>query len=301
MKRSSQRPGLSVKSRAKLKRAGVIAMALLAFGLMAYAQVIRPNQLAHAYEYRLSEAALKLESCFTDLTTTTKLQIFSAPDIELRDKRQDLKTIRDNITLCRAELKYFNQESQSLRGLRFSGYTTEYRTANTNQQQALEVVGQSSDVLSQYDQLAAFLDQYFASLEAYVTSTGQLNGAGNTAALASQTHQFAEQGAELHRQAARIRTLNAGAGFETVIQPTAAMLDKAADGFDYLAVGYARGDDYTVTTGFEMIEAADREYNAVVINLPFEKLQASYTVKQVAALPGKLVDLHQAQQHAHSD
>lgn len=297
MSKRSKRPGLSAKSRAKLKRASIVTLALLAFGLLMYAQIVRPDQLASSYTVRLNSASDQLESCFSDLTATSKLKIFGAPDIPLQAKRQDLKAIHQAVEQCESQLKQFNVDSQTLQGLRLSGYTAGYRAAVINQNQALAVVGESSDVLSQYKRLASFLDEYFASLEAFVDYTEQLNQTGNnTSTLYSQGYQLAEQGKSLHQQAARVRALNPSAGFEGIIQPTAAMLDEAANGFDNLGAGYARGNDNLINTGFKQIESAQATYSGSVINLPFEQLQNSYTIKQVAALPNKIVNLRQSQQ-----
>lgn len=292
-----KRTGKKRPTSAKLKRAGIIMIAGLAFGLLTYGQIVRPNQHAAAYERQLDASASRLQACFERLVVTEKLRIFYAPDIPIEAKRQDIAAIKASIRDCGEELKRFNSGSQTLRRLSFSGYTAHYRAAQADQQHALNVTGQSSDVLVQYERLAEFLDQYYASLELFVSATAELNQVGDTSLLAGQASQFGEQGSELHRQAAQLRSLTPAAGFGEVIEPTAVMLDQAADGFDYLSTGYANNNDADITLGFGLIESAVASYNSSVMNLPFNALQDNYAIKQVAGLPDKVKDLHQNHTH----
>ncbi len=279
------------KHGANLKRAGIIAAVLLGVGLLVFAQVIRPNQHADVYEKRLSNAAAQLQDCFGALANTNNFRIFYAPDIELALKQQNVRDIQAAIRKCSAELGRFNTEAQTLPRLQLSGYSGNYRAAWTDKHKSLQVAGQSNDVLMQYGRLVDFLGQYFARLTPFVTYTSELNQISDTSLLAGRVAELEEQGNDLRRQAARVRALKPSVGFEPVIQPTAAMLDQAADGFELLASGHRQRNDGSVAQGFQEIESAVADYNSTVQNLPFSLLQTNYTVQQVAALPGKIESL----------
>jgi hypothetical protein len=221
-----------------------------------------------------------------------KLKLFEAPDVTMEQKHQSIVTIKATIHKCATELQHFNTAAQSLQELQFSGYTSHYRSAKAIKDHSLNTGGQSNDVLAQYSQLANFLEDYFTALTPFVDDTTALNQLnGDTNQLYYRVDELGEQGNDLHTRAAAIRQLKPLTGFESIIQPTALMLDHAADGFDNLAYGYRTGNDIVITYGFHAVEGAVADYDGTVNNLPFESLQTSYIIKQVTALPVKFNDL----------
>src|SRR5690242_14995949 len=87
----------------KVKRAAIWLAVFLAVALLAYAEVIRPNQDAKTYTTRLDSSSKPLEKCFEDLTKTTELKSFYAPDVALEVKQQDMSAILKQISACREE------------------------------------------------------------------------------------------------------------------------------------------------------------------------------------------------------
>ncbi len=281
--------------KAHLKRATVVFVALLAFSLLAYAEIIRPNQHARAYDSRLSVAADDLHNCFLQLADNENSAIFYAPDIPLAQKQDNIKTIQQSIRRCNGELQRFYYDAQTLQSLYLSGYTADYRQSRTTKDHALNVAGQSNDVLRQYDQMATFLGEYYQGLEQFIEYTDKLNQTADLSSLQNQVPQLRQQAAELRAQATDMRKLKPTPGFEPMVGPTAAMLDQAASGFDLLASGYSRQNDTTITAGFTAIESAVATYNASVQQMSFDLLVKAYITKQVAALPGKVEDLSRAE------
>lgn len=281
--------------KAHIRRAAVIFVALLAFSLLAYAEVIRPNQHAKAYDSRLQAAANDLHACFLKLADTESLAIFYAPDIPLSQKQANIESVRQSVKQCSGELQRFYYDAQTLQGLYLSGYTGNYKKSQTTKEHALNVAGQSNDVLKQYGQMASFLSSYYEGLEMFTTYTDELNKMVDLSSLQNQTPKLRQQAAELRAQATDIRQLKPAAGFETMIAPTADMIDQAASGFESLANGYSRQNDMTIANGFESIETAVATYNATVQQMSFELLVQAYTTKQVAALPSKVEDLSRAE------
>jgi hypothetical protein len=285
-KLTTQSPRLS----ATYKRAIVIMCAVLVLLLVGYAEIIRPNQDANAYIAHLDTNSKPLEKCFEDLSKTTELKVYYAPDISLEQKRQDTATILKQITTCRAELKTFNTKSHDLVNLHLSGYTNSYQQAKTYQRQAYDVVGQSNDVLDQYAQLATFLSSYYDHLIAFKTYSQELQDNKyylGTAQLATMQ----QQADDLRERSAQIRELDAPAEFSTTKTSTADMFTNAAVAFDNVIKGYRYGNDYTVALGYDELDKANADYDGSVINLPFEQLIKSYIPQQVNQLPSKVSNL----------
>ncbi len=278
----------------RLRRIGIVLLTIAAFSLLAYAQIVRPNQHARNYDIQLGEASERLQSCFLKLADNEDLKLFGAPDISIRQKQQDVRTVQGNLRQCSRELQIFNLHAQKLQKLYLSGYTEEYRRALLTEQHAMNIAGQSSDVLEQYGQLSNFLQQYFASLLPFTTYFDELNRLPDVSVLSGRIPQLRQQAGDLHAQAQNVRTSKPFPGFETMIQPTATMLTKAGDGYDLLADGYATGNDRTIDLGFKMVESAVADYNGSVGQLSFDLLIKSYTVKQAAALPAKIEDLRRS-------
>jgi hypothetical protein len=289
MKRSS--PGTPRTARqAKLKRVSFFVCVLFLIALIAYAEVIRPNQDAKSYTIRLETASKPLEKCFEKLAETTALKIYYAPDIPLETKKQDVATIDKEIATCRKELSSFESSSQKLMQLHFAGYTPVYRDAKVNQRQAVEVIGQSTDVLNQYSNMATFLKAYFGHVEVFSTYTAELAN-GNDFFGSDRIQQLATQAKDLRNRATQLRQLSSPPEFNGTKEATAVILNATANGFENLVVGYSRGNDFTVNSGNTQIDEAVASYDSTVINMPFEQLNKSYIPKQVVQLPSKIQNL----------
>jgi hypothetical protein len=239
----------------------------------------------------MSQSASQIQNCFNQLADTSKLKLFEAPDVTLDQKRQSTATIETVARKCANNLQQYNTQAQQLQSLYLSGYTSHYRSAHVIKEHALDIAGQSNDALAQYQQLASFLDDYFKQLTPFVAYTDDLSNLVDTNVLYGSIKQLNSQGNDLHARATAIRNLKPATGFEGIIQPTALMLDNAADGFDNLALGYSLGSDPIITNGFHSIEKATADYDSNVKNLPFASLQNSYIIKQVNGLPVKYNDL----------
>lgn len=279
----------------KVMRITIAVWAILIIGLLIFAEVVRPNQDASGYTTRLNDASKPLEACFTKLSETTQLPIYYAPDVVLKDKQTDIATIRKQIAACRQQLASFNASAHKLMDFRFAGYTTSYKAAKVNQRQAYDVVGQSTDVMDQYDRLASFLSAYYDHISAFQDYTASLSKLNTYYITNSNGKALASQADDLRARADDIRKLDAPAEFETTKQATADMFTKAATGFDNVAYGYTNAADYYTTIGFSQVDAATKSFDSTIVNMPFEQLIASYVPKQVQQLPGKVVDLLAAQ------
>lgn len=275
---------------AKYKRAIVAICAVLILVLLAYAEILRPNQDANAYVKHLDSTSKPLQRCFEDLSETTQLKIYYAPDIALEQKRQDTATILKQIDTCRADLKDFNAESHDLINLHLSGYTSPYRQAKVYQRQAFDIVGQSNDVLDQYTKMATFLSGYYDHIIAFKTYTQELESNKYYIGDAQLTT-MQQQADDLRHRATQIRELDAPAEFSTTKTDTAAMFTTAATGLDNIVKGSRNGNGYTTEAGYQSINKANADYDSRVINMPFEQLIKSYIPKQVNQLPAKVENL----------
>ncbi len=284
-----KRPHLTARQASKLKRTVVVATILIALALLVFAEVVRPNQEAKTYTSRLDTASKPLQSCFDDLAKTTELNIYYAPDTALITRQQDARTITNEINICRTELATFEAAAQQLSGQQLAGYTNTYRTAKVNQRQAIDVAGQSRDVLNQYARLADFLTAYYKHIEAfssYMTATNE-----STFFDTARLQAMSAQADDMRVRADQIRALQSPPEFNDTKTTTAAMFTTAASGFDNLVGGYNFGNDSTVNLGYRQIDEAQTSYDSTVINLPFEQLTRSYIPQQVMQLPVKIENL----------
>jgi hypothetical protein len=161
----------SWKSRLRVlrsRRALIVVTAVLMVALLVFAEIIRPDQDARAYTARLQASSRPLQACFEKLADTTQSDIFYAPDIAIKDRQADAATISKQVAICQKELAHFNAVAGELLNLHFSGYTQTYHQAKVNQRQAYDVIGQSSDVLDQYGDLAAMLTSYYAHIKVFL-------------------------------------------------------------------------------------------------------------------------------------
>ena len=279
----------------RLVRTGVVLWAIALLGLLIFAEVIRPNQDARAYTQRLKTASKPLEQCFDKLAATTELQLYYAPDIPLAIKQSDLTTIRRQINDCRQELTDFSSSARTLMDLRFAGYTQTYRDAKVNQKQAYDVIGQSTDVMNQYDKFAAFLATYFTHIETYLGYTQALSELDTAVVTAANSRALASQAADLRARADAILKLDAPAEFDSTKQQTAKLFSDTATGIETVGRGYANYADFITSSGFEQVDAATKLYDSTIANAPFEQITASYIPKQVVQLPVKVENLLAAQ------
>ena len=275
---------------ATYKRASIAVCALLVIALVAYAEVIRPNQDASNYIAMLDRSSDPLESCFTDLAKTTQLGIYYAPDVPLEDKRQDTATILQQINTCQKELATFENKSHGLATLHLSGYTPQYREAKVFQRQASDITGQSNDVMDQYALMATFLSKYYDHIIAYTTYSEELRTNSRYMGSAQLTT-LNQQAADLRQRAGQIRTLDAPQEFNDTKQQTADMFDNTATGFENIIQGYHTGNTTLINSGYDRVDAATAIYDSTIVNLPFNQLTKSYIPKQVNQLPGKVRNL----------
>ena len=291
--RASLKPTHSKKAKHYL----MITAVVLALGLIIFAEVIRPNQDARAYTGRLDTASKPLNQCFEKLAATTELDIYYAPDVSLDTKQKNITTIKSQIAACREELASFDAQAHRLLTLHFAGFTQTYRDAQVNQRQAYDVIGQSRDVLNQYYELADFLDQYYNHIAAFMTYFANLQkiennyGTPNTATVKI----LSQQAGDLHKRAGLIRGLKVTPGFELTKTATADMFEPLATGFDNAVKGYTNYSDYYTNLGLGQVDKAVADYDAKVINMPFDQLKTSYIPKQVQQLPIKIQNLLAAQ------
>lgn len=271
--------------------ADTVILSILAVILLGYSQIFLPNHYASNYEARMIVASNKMQDCAADLSDTAKQPLFSAPDVSLEQKHESIDLIQSTVKRCNDSLQEFNRQAQSLQQLKFSGYTPHYRSSQTVKSHGLDIAGQSSDVLNQYLQLASFLGAYLDQLTPFVEYTAALNEMSDTNQLYNQVDELASRGNEIHQRAAALRKLKPVHGFENIIQPTALMLDEAANGFDNLAIGYQTRNDAIINVGFEDIEKAVAQYDKSIKNMPFDGLQTSYIAKQATGLSVKFNDL----------
>jgi hypothetical protein len=274
----------------KVKRATLAVCIFLSVVLLAYAEIIRPDQDAKAYATNLGTASKPLEKCFEQLAKTTESQLFYAPDISLDTKQQDVTSILSKIKECRTHLSSFETASHHLLGLHLAGYTKSYRQAKIYQRQAFDVIGQSDDVMDQYELTATFLSQYYAHIAAYTSYIDSLQN-DSTYFSSTRIQSLSQQAADLRERANSVRSLQSPQEFTTTRQATADMLSMAADGLDGVAKGYLYANDYAVSNGYAQIDKASNTYYSSVINLPFDQLIKSYIPKQVDQLPVKIDNL----------
>jgi hypothetical protein len=285
------------KTTKKTKRISLVAGIVLLVALLAFAEVIRPDQDARAYTARLQSASQPLGACFQKLANTTQLDVYYAPDIPIKEKQDNIRTINNQINSCRTQLASFNKQSQDLLNLHFAGYTQTYHQAKVNQRQAYDVIGQSEDVLNQYADMANFLDQYYGHIGAFLSYFDNLQTVEKSGAYTSNANiaVLTSQASDLHKRAADIRGMPANVSFDPTKPATADMFDAMAAGFDNVVRGYSGYGDYTRNLGFQQVDAAVATYDTTVVNLPFDQLNASYVPKQVQQLPVKVKNLLAAQ------
>ncbi len=293
--KSSQK--VSKKSSQKSKRLTKILIVGLLIGLVVFAEIVRPNQDAAAYTGRLRTASKPLEICFQKLADTTELDIYYAPDIALKDKQKDVKTINAQIDRCRSQLASFDKQAHDLLNLHFAGYTQPYREARVNQRQAYDVIGQSGDVLNQYNELAVYLNDYYNHIEAFLSYFNNLQSIESSRSYPTRATigVLAGQANDLHGRALVIRNLKTPPSFDSTRLQTADMFDAMAAGFDQTVKGYTSYNDYYQNLGFKQVDMAVATYDKTVINLPFQQLKVSYVPKQVQQLPVKVRNLLAAQ------
>ena len=289
----------SFKSRLRAlgsRRAIMVMIILLMVGLLVFAEIIRPDQDARSYSKDLQAATQPLEKCFEKLANTTTLDIYYAPDIAIQDRQKDAATISKQVAACRQELNHFNEVTGQLLSLHLAGYTQTYHQAKVYQRQAMDIIGQSSDVLNQYGDLADMLSQYYAHIKVFLDDFAYLQSVEQYAYPTNgMISQLAGQAKDLHQRAADIRGLKTTSNFDQMRLATADMFDRYATGFDYVVQGYANYNDATKKLGFDMIDLAVSDYDSTVIVLPFKQLQSSYIPKQVQQLPVKVRNLLAAQ------
>lgn len=285
-----KKPHLPRPQRGQYKRAAIVVSILLVALLLAYAEIIRPNQDAKTYVRQLDTSSEPLQQCFEELADTTQLSLYYAPDVTLDSKRGDAATILKQINSCRSELNSFDGQAHQLVNLHFAGYTAAYRQAKVYQRQAFDIIGQSKDVMNQYAELANFLSKYYDHIIAFSTYTSELQNNRYYLGTAQLTT-LEQQASDLHERATQIRSMEAPQEFAGTKLDTAEMLANAASGLDNVAEGYRFGNDYLITTGYEQVDQALNTYDSHVINLPFQQLTKSYIPKQVSQLPGKVENL----------
>jgi len=268
----------------------MLALAVSALGLLAYAQLFRPDHIAKRYDRQLAAAAAPLQQCFGRLAGTQRLKIYETPDLTIDDKRRQLSTIRQILGDCGTRLEAFNTTALDLTQLRFSGYTDAYRAAIAHQRHALDVSGQSRDVLLQHSRTVAYLDEHLTVLPPFLEYTTAVNSVANVSVLAGRAPQLAAQSDQLHGIAERARTAKPAAGMENLAQPTAAMFNQAADGLSYLANGYRLADDGRIDIGFQLLEGAVETYDQSVASMSFDLFVVAPSNAQILELPDKLDD-----------
>jgi hypothetical protein len=262
----------------------------VAIALLAYSQIIRPNQDAQNYTTHLSASSKPLQKCFEQLADTTGSKLFYAPDIPIDTKLQDTTMIQAKIKECRYKLDEFDIAAHHLAGLHLAGYTNEYRQSKIYQRQAYDIVGQSTDVLDQYNKTASFLGQYFNHIAAFNTYITSLQKDGSYFGSARLTA-MEQQADDLRARATTIRGLDAPQEYNKTKQVTADMLVMTADGLDLVVRGYRQGLDTSVTAGYKKIDTATASYDSTIVNMPFDQLIKSYIPKQVMQLPAKIDNL----------
>lgn len=272
----------------------MLVLACSAFGLLTYAQLVRPNMLAASYNDRLAAAAGDLQHCFRQLAATQNQKLYETPDLAIDDKRQQLDTIRRTLGACGRSLESFTAAAQSLPQLRFSGYTDTYQAAVAHQRHALDIAGQSRDVLRQHGRTVAYMDEHLTVLPPFLEYTTAVNSLPDLTVLAGRTPQLAAQAVQLHGIADRASQATPAAGMENLAQPTAAMFDQAADGLDYLASGYRLADDGRIAVGFGLLEGAVATYDNSVAAMSFDLFLSAPSNAQVSELPDKLADFMHA-------
>jgi hypothetical protein len=274
----------------KSRRVTLWVVTIMAIVLLAYAEVIRPNQDAQSYTKRLDSASQPLDKCFDKLAETTQLKTYGAPDISLAVKQQDMATILQQITTCREELKKFDHSAQQLLSLRLAGYTATYRQAKVDQRQAYDVIGQSNDVLNQYRDLATFLQTYYGHITSFKNYTDAMSG-DVTYYDTSRVREIRSQAADLRKRADEVAKLKSPAEFNATKASTGDMFRSAATGLENFADGYSTANDYLTSLGYSQIDQAVRQYDSTVINMPFDQLTKSYIPQQVVGLPAKVENL----------
>jgi hypothetical protein len=273
----------------KIQRLIFILALLVALSLVVFLEVVRPNQDARSYTHRLDVASKPLAKCFDNLADTTGLKVFYAPDVSYADKAANTATILRQISDCRDEIKTFDQASHQLLVLRFAGYTQTYREAIVNQRQAFDVIGQSNDVLEQYQAMATFLSDYYKHIDSFRSYTSQLGGIHYFGT--AELKKLSDEADDLRARSVKLQQLSAPAEFEPTKNTTSTMFAKAADGLDQIVDGYTYGNDYMATNGFASVDQAVSDYDSNVMNLPFDQLTNSYIPKQVMQLPDKVKNL----------
>ncbi len=296
---SAQKPAKNPvkKSFRRTKKVSVIAGIVVLVALIIFAEIIRPDQDARSYTNRLQSATQPLNDCFEKLSDTTSLDIYYAPDIALKEKQSDVKSVADQVAACRTQLASFDKQAHDLLNLHFAGYTQTYHQAKVNQRQAYDVIGQSQDVLNQYADLADFLNTYYSHIEAYLSYFNNLQtiekSYGNPTKATVAV--LAGQASDLHKRATQIRAMPDNISFNDIKQPTADMFDAMGTGFDNVVKGYTNYSDYYRNIGDKQVDAAVANYDSTIIDLPFSRLQSSYVPKQVQQLPVKVKNLLAAQ------
>ncbi len=287
-------PEIKRKRRNLRKTAGrtlLVVWALLLVTGIVYAEIIRPNTAANDYSKRLNAEAGRTEKCFESLTKTTELDIFYAPDVKLDTKQKNIASIRQQINSCRQQVASFESVTKSLPTMRFAGYTPTFKEAKVTQRQALDVVGQSNDVMNQYDRMAAFLSSYYTTVDTFLKYTEQLSTLNTGIVTAANAKVLEDQATELETMAKDMRTMDAPNEFSDTKTLTADMFDKAATGFKDVRYGYVNYADAYTTRGFNQVDEALKSYDSTIVNSPFDKLTSSYIPKQVMQLPNKIDDL----------
>lgn len=264
---------------------------ILLFLCLILVEVIVPNHLAQSYIKGLDTSSKKVQLCFISINDTTSLDVYYSADAPVKDKQQNVRTIHQRIQECRNQLDMFNNQTASLPGIHLSGYTRQYHEASVRQKHAYDLIGQSRDVLNQYQQLADFLQAYLDAVAPFADYVGQFNSVSDVSIYADKTDQLQAWGKTLHAKVEALQRLPTPAGYEQLTPATAEMLSNAAYGFEYFASGLRSYNIDTQNYGISLVEKGATQNRDTVEPMLPKALKRSYVVQQVHELTGKIDNL----------
>ncbi|HVS58596.1 MAG TPA: hypothetical protein VHD60_02530 [Candidatus Saccharimonadales bacterium] len=253
----------------------------------AYIFAVRPNDEANRYNQQLTDSAVILHATLTSLSRTIQLNIFNTPDGTLTSRLHDLDSITRSITATRSQLARFETQANDLHTMAHLPIFNSYHNAQISQQNARDIVSQTSDALDQYQKLANFLRQYYTLDNTFTTITGKINAVSNLDSLIPDYSQVYADSQTLDDLATSVRKLAAPAAYVSLVSTATSVYQQAAQGLHALANGLSLNNDATKNSGIAMVEQATAQHDDKLIDIPFNDVQNSYVLTQISELPDK--------------
>ncbi|QQS20005.1 hypothetical protein IPL85_00895 [Candidatus Saccharibacteria bacterium] len=267
-----------------------VSVVLLAYVVIAQTILI-PRAISMQYDHHLKPAFKLLSAKFNAVSASSGLPAYNDPYTDGQAARKELLATQKLIAETEVSLLNYQQQADKLPGSPLATHSESYKKAEVIRTRAKYVMLQSSEVLSGYKELTAYLLDVNTARTVLKNSATDINDLTDLTRLAGQGDVIAKRATQLSGTLDALKKTHAPTGFAEYHAALIVSFEQGLFGLTEISNGLYASDDSQVNAGAGFLEQAILKIESSDNALFTTAANRSVTLNETSELADKIDSL----------